>query len=331
MSAVNHWHPVLPSAKLKAKPVAIPLHNQHIVLFRTPSGRIGALNNVCKHRRMQLALGTIEGDCLRCPYHAWLYDCDGNGESPGMPVLKVKTDAYFTREYDGYVWISADERAPLPPHGGDPFVRIGAKAFRVAAPVSIVMDNFTEVEHTPTTHALLGYDLAAMREVEVKVTIDHDRVAVFNKGRQKDLPYLIRLLFGLSKGDHFIDDWYTAFSPLYSVFDHYWLDPTTEKRRRDRLRTYVYFVPETAEITNLVTFTYLDSSFWPKLLQKTLVAPIVKALIKLEVGLDVRMLNQLADKSPDLSGMTLGRFDKPLTAQRRYLERLYYGHIDGPM
>ena len=36
---------------------------------------------------------------------------------------------------------------------------------RIEAPLELVLDNFIEVEHTPTTHLVLGYALDAMPEV----------------------------------------------------------------------------------------------------------------------------------------------------------------------
>ena len=57
LRALNHWHPILPARQLRRRPVAVRLHGTDIVLFRTTSGQIGALEDRCPHRRMKLSLG----------------------------------------------------------------------------------------------------------------------------------------------------------------------------------------------------------------------------------------------------------------------------------
>ena len=38
----------------------------------------------CAHRRTQLSVGWVEGDCLRCFYHGWKYD--GSGQCVEQPA-----------------------------------------------------------------------------------------------------------------------------------------------------------------------------------------------------------------------------------------------------
>jgi phenylpropionate dioxygenase-like ring-hydroxylating dioxygenase large terminal subunit len=40
----------------------------------------------CAHRSLALDYGRVEGECLRCPYHGWLYDQSGQClEQPAEP------------------------------------------------------------------------------------------------------------------------------------------------------------------------------------------------------------------------------------------------------
>ena len=46
---------------------------ERIALYRGESGTIYALEDRCAHRQVPLSMGVIEGDVLRCCYHAWAY------------------------------------------------------------------------------------------------------------------------------------------------------------------------------------------------------------------------------------------------------------------
>jgi phenylpropionate dioxygenase-like ring-hydroxylating dioxygenase large terminal subunit len=47
-----------------------------IIVTRDASDRIHAFTNACRHRGTRLCGGPGEGR-LKCPYHGWVYDCDG--------------------------------------------------------------------------------------------------------------------------------------------------------------------------------------------------------------------------------------------------------------
>ena len=69
-------------------------------MFRDTDGRLGVLDEYCPHRRASLALGRNEECGLRCLYHGWKMDVDGNVvEMPSEPpesglAHKVKHKAY---------------------------------------------------------------------------------------------------------------------------------------------------------------------------------------------------------------------------------------------
>jgi vanillate O-demethylase monooxygenase subunit len=100
----------------------------------------------------------------------------------------------------------------------------------ISAPLELVLDNFTEVEHTSSVHALLGYDINDLSDVEVKLETSETSVRLYNKGKQKELPFFLENFLGIEKQDFFIDDWTTYFSPVYTVYDQYWIDPKTKKQ-----------------------------------------------------------------------------------------------------
>lgn len=326
---MEHWHPVVLSKHVGHRPKAIVLNGEEIVVFRAASGRIGALQDQCPHRRMRLSCGAVKGDTLECPYHGWTFDCDGAGESPGTPKLHAQAKHYEVREKYGAVWLrAAGAQTKFPEFEVEGYEPACVAQHVANAPLEIVLDNFTEIEHTPTTHALLGYDLAHMPEVTTRVDSTHETVYVFNRGPQKRIPRYFQLLLGVREGDMFVDEWTTHFSPVYSVYDQWWSDPRTGRERRDRLRIYVFFNPIGPETTGIVTFAFLKSRLWGAALIRHAIGPVLSKLVNLEIELDVQMLGRLADKSTGIAGMRLSRFDKVLGLNRKRIALIYRGEME---
>src|ERR1700722_7662724 len=105
MTMLRHWHPVLLSSELRAQPVGVRVAERNLVLWRTPTGKLGALEDNCPHRRMKLSLGRVVGERLLCKYHGWTYDCQGAGESPATPKLYACATHFDVVESHGAVWV----------------------------------------------------------------------------------------------------------------------------------------------------------------------------------------------------------------------------------
>jgi len=328
MAIFDHWHPIYAAAKLTSKPARVRLAGRDIVLFRGAGGKIGALDNMCVHRRMDLSRGCVIDGRLQCTYHGWTYDCEGNGESPGTPKLHAKTNNYDTAEAHDFIWIKqAGAVAEMPQFTAlESFSHVGTLTHTINAPLELVLDNFTEVEHTPTTHANFGYDLSRMHEVETRVEPSESSIRVVNSGPQKKTPWVVAKLSGLRGGDRFVDDWTTYFSPVYTIYNQYWTDPATGEERRDRWRIWVFFNPLDDDRTQLITFAFLRAPSAGRRAFITLTKPALRALVNLEVNCDVTMLEQLASKNPALEGMKLSRFDRVLGLNRERIERIYRGN-----
>jgi len=104
-------------------PVRFRLLGEDLVAFRDSDGRIGVLDAYCPHRRAHLYYGRNEECGLRCVYHGWKFDVDGNCvDMPAEPPEtdfkhKVRTTAYPTETRGGVVWIymgPASMRPDLP-------------------------------------------------------------------------------------------------------------------------------------------------------------------------------------------------------------------------
>ncbi len=328
MSVFDHWHPVLKSNELKSKPKAIILNGKQVVLFRDKEGLASALEDICPHRRMALSLGSVKNGRLTCIYHGMSFDRNGKGESPGTEDCKISAAKFECLEFYGAIWIkSANSSAPFPYFDIEGFGLMDISRYSISAPLELVLDNFTEVEHTPSVHAFLGYDNKKMKEVVVEPEIDDLKVRIKNTGPQKKLPPLFRYILGLDKKDLFVDDWTTYFSPVYTVYDQYWVDAKTNEPSDTRLRIYLFFNPISDTSVGLITFTYMKYPLFSHFGLNLLIKPAIKQIVNLEVLRDKKILEKILDKNPNIAGMKLTRFDRSLGPNRKRIDRIYKGNI----
>lgn len=117
------WIPALLGEELvesDGKPVRVKLLGEDLVCFRDTDGRIGLLHERCPHRRTSLALGANERCGIRCLYHGWKFDVEGNCvDTPGEPATstlkdRVKAVAYPTVERGGVIWTYMGPRETMP-------------------------------------------------------------------------------------------------------------------------------------------------------------------------------------------------------------------------
>ena len=111
------WHPVYRSQDLPAgRAMPLKILNEDFTLYRGESGQVHAVAFRCAHRLTQLNTGWVEGERIRCRYHGWTYDGDGQCvEQPAEPrpfCEKVKIRSYPAREYLGLIFVYFGEGAP---------------------------------------------------------------------------------------------------------------------------------------------------------------------------------------------------------------------------
>jgi phenylpropionate dioxygenase-like ring-hydroxylating dioxygenase large terminal subunit len=330
MAMIDHWHPVLLERQVGKNPVGIQLCGQSVVLFRTQSGQIGALNNVCPHRRMKLSLGRVCGERLQCTYHGWSFDCNGAGMSPGTPKMYASTSYYDVRLACGAIWLKPhSSTVDFPEFETGGFQALNPLVHKVRAPLELVLDNFCEIEHTPTTHKLFGYPLGSMEQVAVQFIPGPRTVRVTNRGPAKPLSPMHRFLLGITSEYQFEDDWTTYFSPVHTIYDHWWSHPLTRKPSKIRWRLAIVFSPMSDQEMQIFTFTFFQTTqpFLPAWVVRGFQSYLLK-FIDTEIKLDVKMLHGLASHDTSLRGMKLSRFDRALGLNRERIDRIYRG-LDG--
>lgn len=324
--ALKFWHPVLSSRALPPnRVVGVKVAGASLAVFRTDNGQLGAVADQCAHRRMKLSVGTVQHGKLICPYHGWSFDREGNGESPSAPKVQACVRSYGCAEASGAIWIKADTNGENPPTlAMDGWKLVDPVFKRMRAPLELVIDNFSEIEHTVTMHPVFGFDPARASEAVVELEARDDSITVRNRGPAKKPPLDTRLALALRRGDHFQSNYIFRFDPPRSSVTHIWSDPHTGEERRLKYHLYFYFVPEDAITTSVVTFGLLKIG-WPVFRHFAgQMSWLFRRKIRQALDEDAFILDNLADKSPDLAGMKLSRFDSILGLTRERLRRIYY-------
>ncbi len=120
----RYWMPALLSwelAEADGEPVRVKLLGEELVAFRDTDGRIGLLDEFCPHRLVSLWLGRNEECGLRCVYHGWKFDVNGqcvdmmNEPADSDFPSKMTTTAYPTVELGGVIWAYMGPKEHMPP------------------------------------------------------------------------------------------------------------------------------------------------------------------------------------------------------------------------
>ena len=122
----RYWIPALLSEEIPepdCPPVRVRLLGEDLIAFRDSQARIGLVGEHCAHRGTSLFYGRNEECGLRCIYHGWKYDIEGNVlETPAEPAgsqlkNKVRHTAYSCVEAGGMVfaYLGPREQKPLFP------------------------------------------------------------------------------------------------------------------------------------------------------------------------------------------------------------------------
>jgi nitrite reductase/ring-hydroxylating ferredoxin subunit len=145
------WVPAVRSARLEADgaPVRVRLLGQDFVAFRDTNGQVGFMDEGCPHRGVSLALGRNEECGLRCIFHGWKFDVNGNVmETPSEPqgstlASKVRVNHYEVHEAGNvvWVWLGQGEKAPQFPAFG--FIHQPAE--NIVARKAIVQCNWVQL------------------------------------------------------------------------------------------------------------------------------------------------------------------------------------------
>ena len=142
-----------------------------VIVTRSGTGEIKAFRNACRHRGTQLLRGSGSARQIVCPYHSWVYTCDGQLlRAPGMDcALDFDTGGYGLTSvtlsaWAGFLFIRYSTCGPtlmewlgnMPDFFTD-YVPADLRcvrriSFDVRANWKFLMENALETYHTGTVH-----------------------------------------------------------------------------------------------------------------------------------------------------------------------------------
>jgi phthalate 4,5-dioxygenase oxygenase subunit len=163
----RHWLPACLSEEVRdsdGTPVRTRMLGEDLVVFRDSQGRLGVLGEHCPHRRASLAFGRNEESGLRCLYHGWKFDVDGNVlDAPCEPEtgrlkLERKHKSYPACEAGGIVWIYMGPEESLrefePPNWAPtPATRISIVKMHTPCNWAQVLEGSIDSAHSSSLHS----------------------------------------------------------------------------------------------------------------------------------------------------------------------------------
>jgi phthalate 4,5-dioxygenase oxygenase subunit len=163
----RHWIAACLSeevAEPDGPPLKVRLLGENFVVFRDSKGRLGVLDELCAHRRASLVFARNEDCGLRCLYHGWKFDVEGNvvdlaSEPPGTNVPhRVKQKAYPVREAGGFVWTYLGPPEEMrefepPAFAPAPDVRVSATKVRVKCNWAQILEGQIDSAHSSSLHS----------------------------------------------------------------------------------------------------------------------------------------------------------------------------------
>jgi phthalate 4,5-dioxygenase len=163
----RHWTPVCLIEEVSepdGAPVKARAFGEDLVVFRDTEGRVGVMDEYCPHRRVSLVYGRNEDCGLRCLYHGWKMDVQGNViemvSEPAASTMaqKVKHKAYTTKEWGGLVWVYMGPQDAIPeftPPAWAPTAEIRVSIAKVLIPCNWaqILEGAIDSAHSSSLHS----------------------------------------------------------------------------------------------------------------------------------------------------------------------------------
>jgi phenylpropionate dioxygenase-like ring-hydroxylating dioxygenase large terminal subunit len=158
----ENWYPVCLSSEVgKSTVKGYEYLDGRVVVFRTESGTAQVLSPFCRHLGVDLAIGKVIGNELRCPYHHWRYDQTGKcvATALGDPApARARLFRFPTVEALGIIWAYNGEAPAYPaPHFGVPEESLEISTIRsVEVPMDPFMlySNSLDLQHLISVHGI---------------------------------------------------------------------------------------------------------------------------------------------------------------------------------
>jgi phenylpropionate dioxygenase-like ring-hydroxylating dioxygenase large terminal subunit len=178
----NAWYVAAWSRELNDGMLARKLLNEPVVLFRSSSGAVSAVEDRCCHRGLPLSKGEVVGENIVCGYHGIAFNGSGRcvaipGQSFVPPAMRVRSYPVFEQDGLVWIWMGEPERAdtttiPRYEFHNDPAQWPHCvRTQRIACDYRLVIDNLLDLTHLAFVHKrTIGGNPDAHTKAEFNVT-----------------------------------------------------------------------------------------------------------------------------------------------------------------
>ena len=236
----RYWVPILSSWEIPepdCPQVRVKILGEKLLAFRDSQGRAGLIDEFCAHRGASLFFGRNEECGIRCSYHGWKFDLNGQCvELPSVPELapKMRITAYPCIERGGLVWAYMGPEGRQPPPPGLEWCEVPASHRFVSKRLQEsswlqAMEGGIDTTHASWVHRY-ELDRDPMHQAMANKYIKADRNAVFDV---EEMPHGLSI-FGRRNGEpasyywrvtQFLFPWYTLIPPFgpHPLGGHVWV------------------------------------------------------------------------------------------------------------
>jgi phenylpropionate dioxygenase-like ring-hydroxylating dioxygenase large terminal subunit len=159
---LNAWYAAAWDVDVQRSLFARTVCGKHVVLYRTLSGRVAALEDACWHRLVPLSMGHLEGDEVICAYHGLAFNA--HGRCTYMPSQETINPAACVKSYPvvekhRFIWIWPGDPALADPAkvpdlhwNDDPEWTGDGETIYVKCDYRLVVDNLMDLTHETFVH-----------------------------------------------------------------------------------------------------------------------------------------------------------------------------------
>lgn len=174
----NAWYPATWSRDIGRNLITRQILGDPILLYRTESGAVAAIEDICPHRLAPLSMGKLKGDTVECGYHGMTFDCSGSCvRIPGQTMIpqSARVRSYPVVENMGLAWIWMGDPARADPSSvydlpqyHDPAWRwVEGDALAIGCHYLSLADNLCDPAHVSFVH-LSTLGSAASEDIPVQ-------------------------------------------------------------------------------------------------------------------------------------------------------------------
>ncbi len=228
-----------------------------VVMFKSSSGEISALEDLCPHRLMPLSAGKRNGDEIQCGYHGLKFSVEGDcTEAPGQakPSSKARLQRYPLVSRHGllFIWLGdaalADESAIPALHWNDDPGWVCSRGYHhLNADFRLANDNLLDLSHETYIHVktIGNEEEETIANFPLAVSLNADsRVRAHREMPNIEPPPFFAMLLNHTGR---IDRWQTAINvpPCYNMTDGGVYPVNTPRSEAFRFHVLHLLTPET--------------------------------------------------------------------------------------